>query len=206
MHQMLAITGAQIVDIVAVAAFVAAGLYAWRVRRGDFPAKLKHLEEKGYVVEKRVQRQNDRKVTLMWGRLPHTVNLRFQVVESKLLDQSKRFAESDGVQLGDAAFDERFAVLTELSHLAPLILDEPARREVMSVEEVNFTTGSIASLLLDTDFPDVEGGERGALQLWAMHLDREKVSNAEIRPVVELGMKLADRVGEVAQANGLRPR
>lgn len=202
----MAMTGAQIVDVIAMAAFVAAGVYAWRLRRGDFPGKLRHLEEKGYVVEERVQRQNDRKVTLIWGRLPHAVNLRFQIVESKLLDQSRRFAESAGVKLGDPQFDERFAVLMELSKLAPVILDEPARRELMALEEVNFTTGSIASLLEDDSFPDVQGGERGALQLWAMHLDREKVSNAEVRPVVELGMKLADRVAEVAKANGLLPR
>jgi hypothetical protein len=203
---MLAITGTQVVDIIAVAAFVAAGLYAWRLRRGDFPRKLKQLEERGYVVEKRVQRQNDRKVTLIWGRLPQAVNLRFQIVESKLLDQSRRFAESDAVQLGDSEFDERFAVLMDLPQFAPAILDEPMRQRLLGLEEANFTTGSIASLLEDDSFPEVQGGERGVLQLWAMHLDREKASNAELRSVVELGRTLAKKVAEVAKADGLTPQ
>lgn len=193
-------------DVIAVAAFVAAGLYAWRLRRGDFPRKLRQLEERGYVMEKRVQRQNDRKVTLIWGRLPCAVNLRFQIVESKLLDQSKRFAEADAVKLGHPEFDERFSVLMDLPQLAPAILDEPTRKTLLGLEEVNFTTGSIASLLEDDSFPEVEGGERGVLQLWAMHLDREKVSNADAQPVVELGKSLAQKVAEVAKANGLLPR
>lgn len=205
MSILLAISGAQIVDILAVGAFVAAGIYAWRKSLGSFPSKLRQLEEKGYVIESREQRQNKRKVSLIWGQLPQPVNLRFQVVEAKLVDQSKKFADSDGIETGDAEFDERFAVLMDLPHLATAVLDHPIRESLSGLDEANFATGSIASLLDVEDFPEVQGADRGVLGLWAMHLDREKITNAEADTCVKVGRQLAERVSQVAATNGLTP-
>jgi len=194
------------VDILAVGAFAGAGIYAWLKSRSSFPKKLRQLETKGYVIESREQRQNNRKVTLIWARLPQPVNLRFQIVEAKLAEQSKKFADSDGIKTGDEDFDARFTVIMDLPHLAAAVLDQPTRECLNALEEANFTTGSIASLLDDEAFPEVQGADRGVLGLWAMHLDREKISDAEAETCVTAGKKLAEKVSKVAAANGLLPR